>query len=192
MIICTVCPNSVPETRIKRWPHVRTCSPACSKEWEIIDNRERMRTRGSWYRYRVTEEQFQEMLDNQNGSCAICKIPFPLTNSKMMIDHNHACCPDPRGTCGKCVRGILCQKCNIFVARVEEGLIAPALKYLDNYNQTDNSFGVRVLEEQKVQHGTNSRYRKGCRCDPCVLTSKTTNKRGNDQRRRKAQETGGL
>jgi hypothetical protein len=49
------------------------------------------------------------MLVRQGGGCAICR----RDNGKRLlaVDHDHACCPGER-TCGKCVRGLLCDGCN--------------------------------------------------------------------------------
>jgi Recombination endonuclease VII len=57
----------------------------------------------------ITVEQFQELETNQDGLCAICKRP--PDRRYLCIDHNHACCPG-LFSCGKCVRGLLCVKCN--------------------------------------------------------------------------------
>ena len=54
--------------------------------------------------YGITLEQYDKMLANQNGGCAICGAKTPSNRTKYFaIDHCHAT--------GK-VRGLLCMKCN--------------------------------------------------------------------------------
>lgn len=65
--------------------------------------------RQRWYHYGLTPEIGQAMYESQGRACAICGTAFDL--SDLHIDHDHACCK--RGSCGQCVRGLLCQPCNI-------------------------------------------------------------------------------
>lgn len=54
----------------------------------------------------LTSEQFEQMLQNQGGGCAICGATENSPGSKgksLAVDHDH--------TTGK-VRGLLCDKCN--------------------------------------------------------------------------------
>lgn len=73
-----------------------------------------------WHRYRLREEDYQALIEKQNGCCAVCEEPFKGTPH---IDHDHNCCPyDKNGpTCGNCIRGLLCGRCNTFVGFVEKG-----------------------------------------------------------------------
>ena len=64
------------------------------------------RARSLFYKYKLTVEQYDAMLANQGGACAICLEDRPLN-----VDHDHSCCPGER-SCGKCVRGLLCRRCN--------------------------------------------------------------------------------
>lgn len=61
-------------------------------------------------RYGLTTEQYQELSDKQNGVCAICKKP-EIIRRNLSIDHDHRCCPHHK-SCGKCIRGLLCYRCN--------------------------------------------------------------------------------
>lgn len=74
------------------------------------ENRDRLLAQTRLRRYGLTPEAFDAMLEEQDGACAICVTPFEDTRD-MRIDHDHACCPG-RTTCGKCIRGILCHRCN--------------------------------------------------------------------------------
>ncbi|MFF0989564.1 endonuclease VII domain-containing protein [Kocuria nitroreducens] len=59
--------------------------------------------------YGITHEQYHAMLDAQGGGCAICgRGP---NGASLAIDHDHSCCPDA-GSCGECIRGLLCGSCN--------------------------------------------------------------------------------
>lgn len=53
--------------------------------------------------YKMTVLQYNEML---SSGCHVCG-----SFSNLCIDHDHACCPGEL-TCGKCIRGVLCNKCN--------------------------------------------------------------------------------
>ena len=80
-------------------------------------------------KYKLTKFMYLEMLEKQNGVCAICKLP-PNRNW-LAVDHDHACCPGIK-TCGKCIRGLLCGSCNSFLGRVNDdsnSLIAYLTKY---------------------------------------------------------------
>lgn len=71
--------------------------------------------------YEISPERYQELYDQQGGLCAICG---PTTGNrgasrKLSVDHDHRCCPGPI-SCGKCVRGLVCQTCNDFLGRVRD------------------------------------------------------------------------
>jgi hypothetical protein len=68
--------------------------------------------RARWLRttFGLTLEQYDEILEAQGGVCAICGAPPGEKN--LGVDHDHACCPSSRKTCGKCIRGLLCMNCN--------------------------------------------------------------------------------
>lgn len=71
-------------------------------------------------RYNLTEEEYQNLLDSQNGTCAICKeIPV-----RFVIDHDHSS--------GK-VRGLLCDNCNLSVGWYENNSnrISQIIEYLN-------------------------------------------------------------
>lgn len=74
--------------------------------------------------YRLTLAEYGVLYDAQAGRCAICGRSITrcydhdsVTGKRgpkpggAHIDHDHACCPG-RQSCGSCVRGLLCSKCN--------------------------------------------------------------------------------
>lgn len=73
--------------------------------------------------WNMTEEQFQTLLDRQNGTCALCDKTESNPNKALCIDHNH--------TTGE-IRGLLCDNHNralgLFNDSIEE--LEKAIEYL--------------------------------------------------------------
>ena len=67
----------------------------------------------------LTPERFGEMLEAQGYACAMCREPFEAGH-RIAIDHDHACCPASKRSCGRCVRALLCLTCNVAVGYVEQ------------------------------------------------------------------------
>jgi len=86
------------------------------------------KARPQWYRHGLTEEVYNELLSNYDGKCHACKVEL-ATN----IDHDHNHCPGMYG-CMKCVRGLLCQGCNLALGIPKEDLdkIQGLMIYLSN------------------------------------------------------------
>lgn len=85
-------------------------------------------------KYGLTVEQYDELYQQQNGQCAICNIELiSLTKKEVQIDHDHSCC-DYDGSCGQCIRGILCGECNRGLERFKDDatLLRQAANYLDS------------------------------------------------------------
>lgn len=76
-------------------------------------------------KYLITIDQFNEMSIN---GCEICG-DNPKDRS-LQVDHDHNCCPTEL-TCGKCVRGVVCGRCNVVIGKYEQGLIRPDNPLLD-------------------------------------------------------------
>lgn len=86
--------------------------------------------------FNMTVEQYDAMLESQGGLCKICRLPetklHPVSGEpiRLAVDHDHKCCPGVK-SCGKCVRGLLCARCNQTVGHLEKAGIADAVaKYL--------------------------------------------------------------
>lgn len=93
-------------------------------------------------RYQLSVEQYDAMLDAQNGLCACCgrpetrKLPSGEGVARLCVDHDHRCCSGDT-SCGKCVRQLLCAGCNFAVGLVEKipGLWEPVADYLDRHGR---------------------------------------------------------
>lgn len=83
-------------------------------------------------RFGLTPETFDALLESQAGRCAICRTGIP-TGHGWHVDHDHACCPPPGRTCGKCVRAILCSECNTGLGKFRDdpAVLRAAAEYLE-------------------------------------------------------------
>lgn len=86
-------------------------------------------------RYKLTPEQRQEMVVNCRGMCICGTVFSPGRRTTAYLDHDHRCCPGLR-SCGKCIRGLLCNRCNRVLGLLKENpqlLPAYMLEYLEKY-----------------------------------------------------------
>jgi hypothetical protein len=90
--------------------------------------------------YNMTVEQYDAMLAAQGGLCAICGTAGDGRN--LAIDHDHSCCPEPARSCGKCVRGLLCARCNRSLGGLGDTVEA-VMRAVDYLRKWDRS-GVSV------------------------------------------------
>ena len=81
------------------------------------------------YKYGITYKEYESMLEKQGGGCAICQTKDSGGRGRFHIDHDHSCCPTQK-TCGKCVRGLLCSKCNTKLSVIESGWVDKGVAYL--------------------------------------------------------------
>jgi hypothetical protein len=79
--------------------------------------------------YGLTEDSFVRLLEGQGNACAMCCKPFEDGNT-ICVDHDHNCCAAEKRSCGECVRGLLCLRCNTGLGYVER-LADLARSYLD-------------------------------------------------------------
>lgn len=88
------------------------------------------------YRYRslfgIGLDVYEDMLAEQGGGCAICGHVPTADEPRLAVDHDHACCPTPKKSCGRCVRGLLCASCNHGLGRFRDrpDLLRRAAEYL--------------------------------------------------------------
>jgi hypothetical protein len=83
--------------------------------------------------YNLSMERYEEILANQGGVCGICGSTESGQTEWFEVDHDHACC-DRKGSCGLCVRGLLCTGCNSGLSRFRDdpALLRSAADYLEN------------------------------------------------------------
>jgi hypothetical protein len=69
----------------------------------------------------ITESEYYEMVDDQNGVCLICRKPDP--KGRLCIDHDHDTMK---------VRGLLCRNCNLALGNFKDDplLLERAALYL--------------------------------------------------------------
>lgn len=74
------------------------------------------------YRYKISPEDYNNLLLVQGGVCAICGKP-PKNNTGLCVDHNHVT---------NKVRGLLCVKCNVMLGMSDDKIeiFKKAIEYL--------------------------------------------------------------
>ncbi|MFI5862908.1 endonuclease domain-containing protein [Streptomyces sp. NPDC051546] len=77
-------------------------------------------------KYGISKERVVGLFGDEQGECEVCG-----TVSDLNIDHDHGCCPGER-SCGECVRGVLCGRCNraIGLLRDDPDRLESAARYL--------------------------------------------------------------
>jgi hypothetical protein len=86
-------------------------------------------------RFNLTKEKLAELY--ATNQCSICGDP-PIARN-LSIDHDHSCCPGQR-SCGACVRGLLCNPCNVGIGFLREDI--ENLKRAIAYLQGDRVFAA--------------------------------------------------
>jgi len=78
-------------------------------------------------RHGITQERYDVMYAKHDGKCWACRV-----NPATCIDHDHTCCSGISG-CDKCVRGLLCGKCNLMLglSRDNHQTLQQAREYLN-------------------------------------------------------------
>lgn len=86
-------------------------------------------------KYKLTPKAYLDLLNSQNGVCAICKEP---SDKRLHVDHDHRCCSGGKNasTCGQCTRALICFGCNAGLGSFKDNAdtIRSAAKYLDRWS----------------------------------------------------------
>lgn len=75
-------------------------------------------------RYGITQDEYDRLLAEQRGCCAICWSDN--SGEELAVDHDHMT---------REIRGLLCRQCNTLVGIVETGHIKLAIQYLKKYGK---------------------------------------------------------
>ncbi|MAO21337.1 MAG: hypothetical protein CMJ25_11365 [Phycisphaerae bacterium] len=113
---CTSCKEVLPSSAFYKNPKRST---GLHNECKPCQNARR-RSNKRVTAYGVTPVQFNKMLEQQGGACAICGTSI---DQKAHVDHCH--------TSGK-VRGLLCNNCNTAIGKLKDNpeIIQSALDYV--------------------------------------------------------------
>jgi hypothetical protein len=87
------------------------------------------RGRALWEKYRITEADYDHMLEAQDGACMFCRrTPEELGIDFLCVDHDHAT---------KAVRWLLCHGCNTGIGSFRENanVLRTAADLIENYQK---------------------------------------------------------
>lgn len=118
-----------------RKPWCQDCNRAYNQS-KPLEERRAKNLVSSLRKYNLTVEQYQNMVDRFNDDCWLCRKPETKIDThtkeiqRLKVDHDHACCPSAK-SCGKCIRGLLCDYCNGNVMRyIDEAGLDNITKYV--------------------------------------------------------------
>lgn len=117
-MICKRCGEDKPHYTGRNYA-CKDCHNAAGREWYAAlgsNGKQWRRMQQVKSNYKLSEYDLWNILDAQDDKCLGCNT---AVNEFDNIDHDHKCCPGTK-SCGKCVRGILCPKCNKVLGLVDD------------------------------------------------------------------------
>lgn len=107
--------------------HCKQCISIDRKRYYNTPNGYKKKIEKSWRDKGITFtlDEYNVILDKQNGGCAICGAKKNKNGNALCLDHDH--------NTGK-IRGILCHDCNTSLGKFEDNveLLKRAIQYLEN------------------------------------------------------------
>ena len=132
---CPICGELKERSEFHKWKsrqdglgaYCKKCSNSKTKKWQKENpdkllTLEQKRAYDRKKNFGISEEQYEQMLVNQNNQCAICKKEIGWESA---VDHCH--------TTDK-VRGLLCRNCNLGLGGFKDNIetIKKAILYVKN------------------------------------------------------------
>ena len=107
--------------RIQPWDKFRLIDKRKSREEIKVIHR----WASIYYRYKITQEEWQAIFERQHGCCAICGVSQENLNHPLEIDRDQVT--------GR-IRGLLCRKCNCGIGHLGEDIerMKRAIRYLES------------------------------------------------------------
>jgi hypothetical protein len=122
--------------RVKRWQAANRERYRAKQREYAKSGRRALANRKSYLKrkYGISVEEYERMLERQNGRCAVCRQP--PTGVSLHVDHDHES--------GR-IRGLLCFTCNNSLGDMKdsEDRLAAAIDYLGRHDDL-----VRVAQER--------------------------------------------
>ena len=135
---CSTCKNSKSSEYFyrdvagRKEGYAYSCKDCMNKrdaEYRKTEKYRRKVRRNKWKQQgiNITYEQYEEMVESQNGRCAICKTDVNQFDKGFCVDHCH--------DTGK-IRGLLCTSCNMGIGNLKDSavLLRRAADYLESHH----------------------------------------------------------
>lgn len=132
--LCSWCnkPSMTPNVNTGKWPYI--CATCIDPLKYVVVRLKDHNVPHEWAKILISKP-----------GCMICNLNLlvlylPPGGSKkrarLAVDHDHECCPGQH-SCGKCVRGFLCDQCNTGVGmfRDSPAFLHNAAEYIKRYHQ---------------------------------------------------------
>lgn len=119
LVHCRYCEQYLPKSSFwSKNTYCKTCQPLIGHI-------------GNLKKYGLTRDDYVNLEKSQNGVCKICGESEKY-NKRLSVDHDHSCCPGA-GSCGKCIRGLLCSTCNKVLGQVNDNTktLKAMIEYLE-------------------------------------------------------------
>lgn len=93
---------------------------------------------GSITNHGIKVISYLNLLVQQEFKCGLCHVGFE--NQRIVIDHDHKCC---KGTyaCKKCIRGLLCYRCNQVMGFVDSQIDMEAIEIYQKSRPLGDYYG---------------------------------------------------
>lgn len=125
--VARTCPSCGADVTRRRLD-VIWCSPACrERERRRNTPRKERRDYDMRVKYGITHEDYDRMLAEQGGACAICnRLEADSRFGVLVVDHDHK-----SGN----VRALLCNDCNLAIGKLQDdpAIIRAAVTYLERF-----------------------------------------------------------
>ncbi len=116
--------------------HCKECLKIRSKNYILARgdrNKEYHRNQHRKRTFKLSPQLFEEKMKEQGRACAVCCEEFVASPN---IDHDRSCCSGKK-SCGNCVRGLLCWRCNTVLGKMLDSpaLLRKAADYIEKWGE---------------------------------------------------------